>query len=72
LDKILEDRMVGQFEFRFTGNGPSMSLKNRTNSAIEIIAIHHGLRTIGNNTTSSHAHQGARDHRLLPDFVGFA
>jgi hypothetical protein len=49
-----------------------MSLKNRTNSAIEIIAIHHGLRTIGNNTTSSHAHQGARDHRLLPDFVGFS
>jgi hypothetical protein len=49
-----------------------MSLKNRTNSTSEIIAIHHGLRSIGNKKTSSHAHQGVRDQRLLPDFVGFA
>jgi hypothetical protein len=46
-----------------------MSLKNRTYTAIEIIAIHHGLSTIGKNKTSSHTHG---DHRLLPDFVGFA
>ena len=63
---------MDQFEFRFTGKGPNMSLKNRTNSTNEIIAIHHGLSTIGNNKTSSHTHQGARDHRLLPDFVAFA
>jgi hypothetical protein len=49
-----------------------MSLKNTTNSAIEIIATHHGLNTSGNKTINSHAHQGIRDHRLLPDFVGFA
>jgi hypothetical protein len=47
-----------------------MNLKNRTNSAIEIIATHHGLSTIGKKTISNHAHQGVRDHRLLPDFVG--
>ena len=64
--------MVGQFEFLFAGKGPNMSLKNRTNSASEVIAIHHGLSTIGNNNTSSHTHQGARDHRLLSDFVSFA
>ena len=64
--------VVAQFESRFTGKGPSMSLKNKTNSAIERIAIHHGLSTIGNKTTSSHAHQGISDHRLLPIFVGFA
>jgi hypothetical protein len=63
---------VGQFESRFTGNGPNMSLKNKTNSAIERIAIHHGLSTIGNKTSSDHAHQGIRDHRLLPVSVGFA
>jgi hypothetical protein len=63
--------VVGQFEFRFTGKGPNMSLKNRTNTVTEIIAIHHGLSTIGNNKTSSHTHQGVRDHRLLRDFVGF-
>src|SRR2546422_6309458 len=55
----------GQFEFRFTGKGPNISLKNRTKSASEIIAIHHGLNIIGNKKTSSHTHQGARDHRLL-------
>lgn len=49
-----------------------MSLKNKTNSAIERIAIHHGLSTIGNKTSSDHAHQGIRDHRLLPVSVGFA
>jgi ribosomal protein S19 len=61
-----------QFEFRFMGKGPNMSLKNRTNNASEIIAIHHGLRPNGNNKTSSHTHQGVRDHRLLPEFVGLA
>ena len=61
---------MGQIQFRLKGKGPNMSLKNRTNSAIEMIAIHHGLSTIGNKKTSSHTHQGARDHRLLPDFVG--
>jgi hypothetical protein len=64
--------VAGQFEFRFTGKGPSTSLKNRTNSATEIIAIHQGLRTIGNNSISSHSHQGVRDHRLPPDFVGWS
>ena len=63
---------MGQFEFRFPEKGPNMSLKNRTNNVIEMIAIHHGLSTIGNKKTSSHTHQGARDHGLLPDFVGFA
>jgi hypothetical protein len=41
-----------------------MNLKNRTNKAIEMIAIHHGLNTIGNKIISSHAHQGGRDHPL--------
>jgi hypothetical protein len=49
-----------------------MSLRNKANSAIEMIAIHHGLSTIGNKTTSNHAHQGIRAHRLLPDFLSFA
>ena len=64
--------VVSHFEFRFIGKGPNISLKNKTNSAIVIIAIHHGLSTIGNKTTSNHAHQGIRDHRSLPNFVGFA
>jgi hypothetical protein len=63
---------VAQFEFRFTGKGPNTSLKNRTYSTTEIIAIHHGLSTIGNNKPSSHAHQGIRDHPLPPDFIGSA
>jgi hypothetical protein len=63
---------LGQFEFRFTGKGPNMTLMNRMNNAIEISAIHHGLSTIGNKTTSSHTHQGACDQRLLPDFAAFA
>src|SRR5690348_14899671 len=58
------NRVVGQFGSRFTGKGPNMSLKNKTNNAIEITAIHHGLSTIGNKTTGNHAHQGIRNRRL--------
>jgi hypothetical protein len=64
--------VVGQFEFRFTGSGPNMSLKNIANTAKEIIAAHHGLSTIGNNAISRYAHQGTCAHRLVPEFVGFA
>jgi hypothetical protein len=49
-----------------------MSLRTRTNTATEIIAIHHGLSTIGKNKTSSPTHQGFCNHRLLLDFAGFA
>jgi len=49
-----------------------MSLKNMTNSAIEIIAIHQGLSITGNKTISNHAHQGIFSHRLLATLVGFA
>ena len=48
---------VSQFEFRFSGKGPTTSLKNGTYSAMEIIATHQGLSTIGNKNISSHNHQ---------------
>ena len=63
---------MGQFGFRLIGEVPNTSLRNKTNNAMEMIAIHHGLSTIGNKTTSNHAHQGIRDQRSVPDFVGFA
>jgi hypothetical protein len=63
---------VGQFEFRSAGNGLNTSVKNRTYNATEIIAIHHGLSTIGNKNISSHSHQDVRDDRLPSEFIGFA
>jgi len=38
---------------------------------MEIIAIHHGLSTMGNKIMSSHNHQGVSAQGLLPDSVAF-
>jgi hypothetical protein len=67
-----ERALVAQFEFRFIGKGPKMSLKNRTYGATEIIAIHHGLSTIGNRKIRTQSHQGVGDHRLPSESAGFA
>jgi hypothetical protein len=37
-----------------------------------MIAIHHGLSTIGNKITSNHTHQGGSDQRLPPGCGVFA
>src|SRR5437899_9701701 len=58
-----------QFKSLFAGKGSNTN-KSRTNSAKEIIAIHHGLSTIGNKNITNQTHQGVRDHRFPPDFVG--
>jgi hypothetical protein len=60
---------VNQFKSLLDGK-VSNTNKRRTNSAKEIIAIHHGLSTIGNKNITNQTHQGVRDHRLPLDFVG--
>src|SRR5712672_1391131 len=64
-------KLSSQFKSLFAGKG-SNTTKSRANSANEIIAIHHGLSTIGNKNITNHTHQGVRDHRLPPDLVGIA
>jgi hypothetical protein len=64
---------MGQFEILdFRGKGPSISLKSKTNTATEIIAIHQGLSTSGNKKINNHAHQGICSHRFTGAFGGFA
>jgi hypothetical protein len=70
--KSTQRTALGQLEFRFAVKGPNISLKNKANAAIEMIAIHHGLSTNGNKIISNHTHQGTCDQRSLPDCVVFA